>query len=98
MYDAAISGQRPQPEESKRMAKVTLEQIECDVCRKVGERYTLSYPDGIKVLDRCDKHATKIFALKEEPGDWTALSASTKGRTTLKVSTPEDIERQRRNK
>lgn len=98
MYDAANSRRAKQREESKRMAKVTLEQIECDVCRKVGERYTLSFPDGIKVLDRCDTHAKKIFAFKDEPGEWTALSATTKGRTTLKVSTAEDIERQRRNK
>ena len=92
MYDLSIIGGRRK--ESNRMAKVTLEQIECDVCRKVGERYTLSYPDGIKILDRCDKHAAKIFALKDEPGDWTVLSA--KGRTSLKVSTAADIERQMR--
>lgn len=79
------------------MAKVTLEQIECDVCRKLGERYTLAFPDGIKVLDRCEKHNRKILALREEPGEWTVLTdrGNGKGKGSVKVSTLEDIQRQR---
>lgn len=85
------------------MAKVTLEQIECDICRKVGERYTLSFPDGIKVLDRCAAHAKKIFALKEEQGEWTPLHLNSNngrgiGRAGVKVSTADDIIAQRKRK
>ena len=77
------------------MAKVTLEQIECDVCQKVGERYTLYYPDGSKILDRCAQHAKKILAFKDEPGEWITISPNLKP-GHLKVSTPEDIARQQR--
>lgn len=76
------------------MVKVTLERLECDVCGDEAERYTVSYPDGMKVLDRCDKHAKKIVALRDEPGDWSALTPSTKGKLT--VLTPAEIEQRRK--
>jgi hypothetical protein len=75
------------------MAKVTLERYNCDVCEQEGERYTLSFPDGIKVLDRCERHAKKIIALRDEAGEFTRIAPNR--RNSLKVSTPEDIARQR---
>jgi hypothetical protein len=74
------------------VAKRTLEQILCDVCESVGERYTLSFPDGIKILDRCSKHDKKIQALREEAGDWTALPTKmTSARGRLEVTNPAEI-------
>ena len=77
------------------MAKVTLEHIECDVCHTRGERYTISFPEGMKILDRCNSHAKKIIAFKNEPGEWTDLPTGARGRAGLKISTAEDIARQR---
>lgn len=76
------------------MAKVTLERIECDVCREEGERYTLAFPEGTKILDRCPKHDKEIKALRDEPGDWIVHSPTTRGK--LRVMTPEEIAQQRR--
>ena len=75
------------------MVKVTLERIECDVCGEEGTRYTLSFPDGVKVLDRCEKHEKKIMALKNEKGDWTPLGGRSSGIT---VKTPEQIAAERK--
>ena len=71
------------------MVKVTHETLECDVCGKPAERYTLAFPDGIKILDRCDQHAKKIMSLKDEPGGWSAIGANSRGRLT--VLTPAEI-------
>jgi hypothetical protein len=76
------------------VAKVTLEQYECDVCQTIGERYTISYPDGMKILDRCSKHNRKILALKEEVGDWTAVTGQSR-RGRLAVTTPNEIAKKR---
>lgn len=70
------------------MVKVTLETLECDVCRKPAERYTVTYPDGMKVFDRCEKHSGKLLSLKEEPGEWSTITAR-RGRIT--VLTPDEI-------
>ena len=70
------------------MVKVTLETLECDVCRKPAERYTVTYPDGMKVFDRCEKHSKKLLGLKDEPGEWSTVTAR-RGRIT--VLTPEEI-------
>lgn len=78
------------------MAKVTLEQIECDVCRKVGERYTVGFPDGIKVLDRCTQHARKILSLRDEPGDFNELPTDGKRRRRLQVMSPAEIAAQQK--
>lgn len=75
------------------MVLVTLERVECDICGQPGERYTIHYPEGIVTLDRCDRHASKLLALREEKGaEWTAAPAP-KGR--FKVSSPEDIKAQK---
>lgn len=79
------------------MVKRTLEQIECDVCGREGERYTLSFPDGIKILDRCDRHDKKIQTLKEEAGDWSPVSPGNP-RGKLVVTSLEEIERRRAEK
>lgn len=76
------------------MVKVTHETLECDVCNKDAERYTVSYPDGIKILDRCPQHAKKILALKDEAGGWSEFGKSRRGK--LQVLTPEEISRKRR--
>jgi hypothetical protein len=72
--------------------KVMQERLECDVCRAEAVRYTLTLPDGMKVLDRCARHATAIFALKDEPGEWHP-SRSREGITVLK---PRDVQELRR--
>lgn len=71
------------------MVKVTLEKIECDVCGAEGVRYTIGYPDGMKVLDRCSKHDKAIVKLKEEAGAWTPTSEHARGKLT--VLSPEEI-------
>lgn len=76
------------------MVRKTVELFECDICGEGGERYTVTFPDeGVLSLDRCEKHNKKILALKDERGSW----AQTNARSTFKVSTPEEIQRQRRS-
>lgn len=73
------------------MVRKTVELFECDVCGEPGERYTISFPeDGTLCLDRCEKHARKILALRDEKGTW----AQANGRSTFKVSSVEDIQKQ----
>lgn len=75
------------------MVRRTVELFECDVCGEDGERYTVTFPEeGVLSLDRCAKHNRKILALKEEKGSWAQSNA----RSTFKVSTPDEILRQRR--
>lgn len=74
------------------MAKVTREQIECDLCGVVGVRYTVSYPEGMKVLDRCGKHDKRVIDLKDEPGEWTAIVGKDGHKRGISVHTPEEIE------
>lgn len=74
------------------MVRKTVELYECDVCGKDAERYTVSFPEGgTLALDRCEMHAKKILALKNEKGSW----AQSNGRSVFKVSSLEEIERQR---
>lgn len=58
------------------MVARVLQQIECDVCGNEGTRYTLSFPDGIKVLDRCAQHDQKIQELRAEEGDFTTTTVN----------------------
>lgn len=76
------------------VVKVTLERLECDVCGDEAVRYTVSYPDGMKVLDRCERHAKKVLALRDEAGNWSAFTPSTKGKLT--VLSPEEINSRRK--
>lgn len=74
------------------MVRKTVELYECDVCGRDAERYAVTFPEGgTLALDRCDKHNKKILALKEEKGHW----AQSNGRSVFKVSSLEDIQRQR---
>lgn len=76
------------------MVRKTVELFECDVCGAEAERYTVSFPDGgILALDRCERHNKKILALRDEKGAWT----SGQGRSVFKVSSLEDIKKQKRN-
>ena len=77
-----------------RMVKVTREEIECDKCGKPAKRYTISYEDGIKTLDRCEQHARGLEKFRDEPGEWTGLSGGN-GKRGLRVLTPQEIEAQR---
>lgn len=72
--------------------KVTLERLVCDVCQEDGERYTLAFPDGTKVLDRCEKHAKKIIALRDEVGQWSPLEGRKSG---IQVTTVQEIAQRR---
>lgn len=75
------------------MVRKTVELFECDVCGADGERYTISFPDdGMLALDRCERHAKRIVAFRDEKGSWTNGS----GRSVFKVSSLEDIEAQRK--
>lgn len=74
------------------MVRKTVELYECDVCGSGAERYTISFPEGgTLALDRCSRHNKKLLALKEEKGSWAQGS----GRSVFKVSSVEDIQRQR---
>lgn len=75
------------------MAKRVREELVCDVCQKADNvtRYTVNFPEGLKILDRCPKHSNKVLALRDEPGAWRG-----KGRTTKIVTvTAEEIRRAR---
>lgn len=79
------------------MVRKVVEVYECDVCGKQAERYTISYPDGYLVLDRCEKHDRTLSKLREEKGLWTAKNEQGKPRPgAFKVSSLEEIESQRR--
>jgi hypothetical protein len=53
------------------MVKRTLELFECDRCGKEAQRYSLAFPEeGTLVMDRCDTHAKKLEAFRDEPGEW----------------------------
>lgn len=75
------------------MVQRTVTKYECDVCGEEGERYTVSYPDGILSLDRCDRHSKKLLALRDEKGSWVHHDSS---RTPFKVSSVSEIQAQRR--
>jgi hypothetical protein len=75
------------------MVRKTVELYECDVCGADGERYIITFPeDGTLALDRCEKHARKVVALKDEKGSWQQSN----GRSTFKVSSLEEIQKQKR--
>lgn len=75
------------------MVRKTVELFECDVCGEPGERYTITFPeDGALALDRCSKHDKKIVALREERGSWAQANT----RSTFKVSTLDDIKKQKK--
>jgi hypothetical protein len=65
-----------------------VESFLCDVCGKEGERYTVQYPDGTLVLDRCDKHNRKLMSLRDEQGTWNRPEVA---RNSFRLATPDDI-------
>ena len=65
------------------MVKRTLELFECDKCGNEGQRYSVTFPEGTLVLDRCETHAKKIEALRDEVGEWVHGAA---GRNTFRKS------------
>lgn len=53
------------------MAKRVRETLECDRCGKPAQRYELRFPDDqVRILDRCETHARKFEAMRDEPGEW----------------------------
>lgn len=58
------------------MVKRTLEVFECDKCGDEGQRYSVTFPDGTLVMDRCETHARKLDALRAEQGEWVQLGAT----------------------
>jgi hypothetical protein len=77
------------------MVKKTLETYECDVCGRAGERYTVGFPDGTLALDRCDDHDALILKMKQEKGTWTNMAGG--GKAMFRISSPEDIEKQKKD-
>lgn len=75
------------------MVKRTLEVFVCDVCGQDGERYTVTFPDGQMIMDRCDKHNSKLEKMRDEKGSWTTRTGQ---RSSFKVSSISEIEKQRR--
>jgi len=75
------------------MVKVTLERFQCDICGEEGERYTVGYYDGVKVLDRCRRHSTKLEAFREEKGEWQSRAP----RSEFKVTSVEEIKQKKSN-
>lgn len=78
------------------MVKRTIETYECDICGHDGERYTVSFPDGVLALDRCPRHDHVINKLRDEVGTWS--TPATTHRSAFHVSSADDIVRQRRAK
>lgn len=70
------------------MVKRTLELFECDVCEAEGLRYQIVFPEGTKILDRCERHAKKIEALRDEQGEWVAPKS---GKATFRKSSLQDL-------
>lgn len=71
------------------MVKRTLELFECDKCGAEGRRYTVTFPEeGTLVLDRCEQHAKKIEALRNETGEWLT---SRGGKQAFRKSSPAEI-------
>lgn len=70
------------------MVKRTLELFECDMCGDEGQRYQIVYEDGTRVLDRCARHAKKLEAFRDEPGEWLS---DKQGKATFRKSTPADL-------
>lgn len=77
------------------MVKRTLEHYECDICAKDGERFVISFPDGTLTLDRCETHAKPIRALRDQKGAW--LNTQPGAKVPFKLSTPDDIKRQKKS-
>lgn len=50
------------------VAKRTIEIYDCDLCGKPGFHYTVTTPEGLLSLDRCEEHAKTILDLKHEEG------------------------------
>lgn len=71
------------------MVKRTLEVFECDKCGNEGQRYSVIFPEGTLVLDRCETHARKILALRSEVGEW--VQTGTMGRNTFRKSSVSEL-------
>lgn len=78
------------------MVERTFKVYECDLCGKGGQRYVISFPDGSLTLDRCDKDAAPIRALRDQKGSWVNTQPGAK--VPFKVSTPDEIARQKKEK
>lgn len=76
------------------MVKRTVELYECDVCGQDAQRYGVVFPDGQMTLDRCDRHNRSLERLRDEKGSWVTKAHN--GRTSFKVSSIDEIERQRK--
>lgn len=74
----------------RQVVRKTMEIFECDKCGREGQRYTVLFEDGTKVLDRCDKHNAKLEALRNEDGEWRTTKVA---KATFHKSTPEEIQR-----
>lgn len=72
------------------MVKRTLELYECDRCGKEAQRYSISFPngDGVLVMDRCEQHAKKLEAFRDEPGEWLRPR---EGKQSFHKSSPEEL-------
>lgn len=75
--------------------KKTLETYECDLCGRDAERFVVTYMDGSMLLDRCEKHNTKLLKFREEKGEW--VSKEPRGKATFKLSSPAEIAKQVQN-
>lgn len=74
------------------MVKKTVELVECDLCGRTAQRYSVTYPEGIMHLDRCSDHDNEVLALKGQPGTWVTMDPGR--RRGYHKSTLEDIRRQ----
>lgn len=70
------------------MVKRVVEQFECDRCGKDASRYSIVYPEATLILDRCQLHAKKLEALRNETGEWVS---NTSGRQAFKKSSLADL-------
>lgn len=74
------------------MVRQVTESFLCDICGSEGERYTVQFPDGNLVLDRCPRHDRKLQSLRNEKGTFIQPEAARNG---FKITSADEIQRQR---
>lgn len=74
------------------MVKQVIDVYRCDKCNKEGKRYVVVFDDGTLTLDRCETHAKKLEALRNEDGEWEAPKTRA---STFKKSTVQDLQEAR---
>ena len=70
------------------MVRKTIETLECDKCGQPAQRYSINFPEGSLVLDRCEQHGKKLEGLKTEQGEWVDLRGP---KASFRKTSPEEL-------